>query len=62
MRVGEVWVGQIRHSGQWLLYNFFRFKLVLLYHLEAAPGANTGSGLRCAAEDSGRGAVSVVEF
>lgn len=61
MRVGEGWVGQVRGSGQGLLHDFLSFSLVL-YHLGADPGANSGSGPRCAATDSGRGAVGVVGF
>lgn len=60
MRVGESWVGQVRGSGQCLLRDFLSFSLVL-YHHGADPGANTGPHPRCAAADSGRGAVGVVE-
>lgn len=60
--MGGGWVGQVRGSGKWLLHHFLRCSLVLLCHLGAESGANTGIGPRCAAVSSGRGAVGVVGF
>lgn len=54
--------GQVRDSGHWLLHDFIRSSLILFCHIIADLGAQTRFGLRCVAEESGRGAVSVVGF